>query len=137
MIGTGGPFALAWLFLTAPPSPTHSGGSESSLAAALGLFFGLVFGAWGMLVLAFAIVLFLDPAHHRIWGAIVAFVYAIGYIPLLFLYGFAFSPDLELAIIGILGTAGYVLGFAGGLWGLFSGIIRRKQTEAQKTTPTM
>jgi len=119
IIGTSGPFALAWLFLTTFP-PTHSGGSESSLAAALGLFFGIVIGAWGLLLLGLAIGLFVDPAHSRIWGPIVAFFYGIGYIPLLILYGAAFSSNLQTAIIGITGTTTYVLGFAGGVWGLFS-----------------
>lgn len=119
IIGTSGPFALAWLFLTAPASPTHSGGSESSLAAALGLFFGLVIGAWGLWLLSLAIGLLVDPAHSRIWGPMVAFFYGIGYIPLLILYGAAFSSDLQTATIGMTGTTTYVLGFAGGVWGLF------------------
>jgi hypothetical protein len=115
IIGTGAVFALAWLFLTTPTS-THSGGSESSLAAALGLFFGLVIGAWGLLLLGFSIVLFVDWMHHRIWGTIVAFLYGLGFIIVL-----PSSSDLATSFSGVAGLTAYVLGFIGGIWGLFSG----------------
>ncbi len=74
-----------------------------------------------MLILAFAIVFLADTAHHRMWGAIVAFLYSLGYIPFLILLGLAESSNLLLSFVGIAGSTMYALGFVGGMWGLFFG----------------
>jgi hypothetical protein len=62
-----------------------------------------------------------DAKHHRIWGVVVAFLYLLGYIPFLILMGLAQSSNLLISFLGTAGSATYVLGFVGGIWGIFSG----------------
>jgi hypothetical protein len=103
IIGTIGPFELAWFF--------------SALRGSLDA--GLLFGLDGVLLLAFAIVLFLEEVRHRLWGAIVALLYVIGgYIVMSVLLDFAFDSSVADSLFGLVGVIAYVLGLVGGVWGL-------------------
>ena len=86
----------------------------------VGLIIGLGAGFAGVVLLGFSIALFVDQPHHRIWGPIVAFLYALGYIIVLILVSVAFSSNLLISLLGIAGLATYALGFVGGIWGFFA-----------------
>lgn len=80
----------------------------------------LILGGIGLLVLAFAILLIVDEAHHAIWGLILAVLYGLA--------GYFLVPDLLLSLSSfnrldplweVAGVIGLILGLAGGIWGFF------------------
>jgi len=75
-----------------------------------------------MVLLAFSIVLLVDQAHHRLWGAIVAFLYGpASYIMILILLGTTSSSNSLVFSLGLAGLTAQTLGAVGGIWGFFAG----------------
>jgi len=75
-----------------------------------------------MILLAFSIILVVDQAHHRLWGAIVAFLYGpASYIMILILLGTTSSSNLLVFSFGLAGLTAQTLGAVGGIWGFFAG----------------
>lgn len=129
IIGTAGPFALAWYFLTGPELLLDSVGAIHPINQLIG------FGAWiaGGVLLAFSIILLVDQTRHRIWGATLAFLFGpASYIIIGFLLALASLSDVVASTIGVGGLAAQTLGVVGGLWGLFAGSPWRRSSNAGK-----
>ena len=129
IIGSAGPFSLAWYFLTGPFSILVSVGAIPPVNRLIG------YGAWvtGDVLLAFSIVLLVDQTRHRFWGATVAFLYApASYIIIGFLYSLAASSDPVAFSIGVGGLTAQTVGVVGGLWGFFAGSSWRRRSTTWK-----
>lgn len=122
IIGTAGPFALAWYFLTGPELLLDSVGAIHPVNQLIG------FGAWvaGGVLLAFSIVLLVDQTRHRIWGATLVFLYGpASYVIIGFLLALASLSDVVAFTIGVGGLTAQTIGAVGGFWGLFAGSSSR------------
>ncbi len=114
IIGTGTFFGLAFFFITLPFNLSEGVGPGYG-----GLVPAVILGAFGVTVLAFAIMLLVDPVHQIIWGAGVELLYGLASYFLVPDLLFSLSSFNTLDPLRSAGAVmGLVLGLAGGALGL-------------------